>query len=362
VYRPQAVPKVLQRKTIAAAHKGHTHPVAPPVYRPSAKKIVQPMIATDKRLPGTPFAPHANQGTMQGRRGALQAGNSKLRGTKDPRAGTVQMYTEVKVPYDKNGPSKDAHTMRMDNNVPPGRNIATFSFKARPGKMGVEVRESITASSTGFYDPTSNLSHSERQIIGEITPIEPFSSKLYKDEVVDWVYTERRPCPMCRPQLKGIEDGQKLVGWDDANAQYKYGNRQDNLVDLTVYFSFEKEGAKRELKTAMQQAGKAEDQINEAEEDVETGESQVRPGNWATDLRSSHIFAFSDRLQEHMEDVYVSSGSPEEYDTTVYDSYPGLAMEMAQQLVPQFRIGKNRVDYEDEIKSVTNQYSGNFFG
>lgn len=60
VYRPQPVPRVLQRKTIRGQqpHAGQRprQPVAPPVYRPVAKKIVQPkMVATQTHKP--PKAP-----------------------------------------------------------------------------------------------------------------------------------------------------------------------------------------------------------------------------------------------------------------------------------------------------------------
>lgn len=51
VYRPQNVPKVLQKKPVAIASPAFSGPqrqmpVAPPVYRPAPKKIVQPKAAT----------------------------------------------------------------------------------------------------------------------------------------------------------------------------------------------------------------------------------------------------------------------------------------------------------------------------
>src|SRR6476646_8947707 len=52
VYRPQPLPKVLQTKTTVprpSPHKAPDNvartPVAPPVYRPETKKIVQPKVA-----------------------------------------------------------------------------------------------------------------------------------------------------------------------------------------------------------------------------------------------------------------------------------------------------------------------------
>jgi len=53
VYRPQRVPKVLQAKISLSqnsqADKERRHPLAPPVYRPEAKKIVQPKIISQVR-------------------------------------------------------------------------------------------------------------------------------------------------------------------------------------------------------------------------------------------------------------------------------------------------------------------------
>jgi hypothetical protein len=51
VYRPQSVPKVLQKKPVAALPRASSGPqrqtpAAPPVYRPAPKKIVQPKVPT----------------------------------------------------------------------------------------------------------------------------------------------------------------------------------------------------------------------------------------------------------------------------------------------------------------------------
>jgi hypothetical protein len=67
VYRPQAVPRVLQTKSSSgqSAHAGQAprQPVAPPVYRPEAKKIVQPRAISQRR--DAPAAPPA--GVAQGK-------------------------------------------------------------------------------------------------------------------------------------------------------------------------------------------------------------------------------------------------------------------------------------------------------
>lgn len=217
VYRPQAVPKVLQRKTVAPKHQGHTHPVAPSVYRPIAKKIVQPKVA-------------------------------------NPHAATMQMYREIPVLYAFAGASKAAYKKRMDEDISPGRNIATFVFQTRPGKAGI-ARAPMTEPSRGFYNPESNSSHSEKQITNELGVATPFTSPLFKDEVIDWIYTERRPCHRCRPMLQGIEQTQKLRGWDDLELPYRV--REDDSVNITVFYSFEAQEAKRELRAAMREAKKA---------------------------------------------------------------------------------------------------------
>lgn len=59
VYRPQPIPRVLQRKTA---------PVAPPVYRPEHKKIVQPKAVAPQRKPPTAppvYRPQAKQVTTR---------------------------------------------------------------------------------------------------------------------------------------------------------------------------------------------------------------------------------------------------------------------------------------------------------
>jgi hypothetical protein len=57
VYRPQPLPKVLQTKTVShpSPNTAKRTPIAPPVYRPESKKIVQPKIAGVTSL--TPKAP-----------------------------------------------------------------------------------------------------------------------------------------------------------------------------------------------------------------------------------------------------------------------------------------------------------------
>jgi hypothetical protein len=62
VYRPQPLPKVLQTKSIARPSNGFPHketvartPIAPPVYRPENKKIVQPkIVGATSRPPQAP--------------------------------------------------------------------------------------------------------------------------------------------------------------------------------------------------------------------------------------------------------------------------------------------------------------------
>jgi hypothetical protein len=339
VYRPQAVPKVLQRKTVTARHQGHTHPVAPPVYRPVTKKIVQPKMANTQRPPMPRSAPRAPHSTS----------------AKQSHAGTVQMYREVKVPYNGQDPSRDAFRLRLEQRIPPGRNIATFAFRARPGKAGTD-RPRITRPSTGFYEAGNNQSHSEMQIIQEITPIDEFKSPLFKEDVVHWIYTERRPCPLCRPQLEKIERSQKLRGWD-GGGDSKYAPREDNLLDLTVYFSFEKEDAKHKLKQAMLQSEIAPEQLDEEEPDVETGERAVATGrgNWGTDLYFNYLFAYRDKVQEVMEFDYERMLGPGEYDTRLYDSFPAMALKVARDLVPRFEVGLNREQYEQLLVEATSR-------
>lgn len=60
-YRPQPVPKVLQTKTVGGqpprAVQPPRRPVAPPVYRPESKKIVQPKLAAAASTRQLPHAP-----------------------------------------------------------------------------------------------------------------------------------------------------------------------------------------------------------------------------------------------------------------------------------------------------------------
>ena len=60
-YRPQPMPKVLQKKTagVQPSQPGQPRrqPVAPPVYRPEQKKIMQPQVAATAQSRMTPTAP-----------------------------------------------------------------------------------------------------------------------------------------------------------------------------------------------------------------------------------------------------------------------------------------------------------------
>ena len=183
----------------------------------------------------------------------------------------VQRLTEEKLLEQDYGQwqSREALDVRLKQNIHPQQNIATFHFTTRPDASDmqddVKDRGTKTVPSTGVghyvtvregLDPTGkavkdtkkiNTSHSEHQVIVE--NLAKMEDGFPTEKVVDWVYTERPPCPDvwwgnkriekgCRTELQQVENLQKQRRWDkDKGGSLPYASRDD--LEIQVYYTFE---------------------------------------------------------------------------------------------------------------------------
>jgi len=201
--------------------------------------------------------------------------------------GPVQMLQEIRLPEKDYGLgwSREAMKKRVQDNIPPQLNIATFHFVPRPplDRVGEPVGErfTITKSSTGIgtyltvregtQERTEarrkiNASHSEHLIRKAVVPEALIPQELIQEEegeveqlhehqgfpeqnIIDWVYTERPACPDvwygpnriargCKTELETLERIQKTRIWDVGPlGPEPYGPR-DNL-GITVFSTFD---------------------------------------------------------------------------------------------------------------------------
>jgi hypothetical protein len=309
--------------------------------------------------------------------------------------GPIQMLREIELPEKDYGlgPSREAMEKRVADNINPKQNIATFHFVPRPplagGGEAAGEGFQITRPSTGIgmYVTVSertqaerkiNLSHSEHQIIsGELEEMRK-AENFPKQNVIDWVYTERPACPDvwyghkfiangCRTELKKIEELQKYRVWDvGPRGSEPYGLRDD--LEITVFSTFESSSEIRKATifapirseiyrtlvinlTALigDEAAKeladrlpswSDYDLNLSRADQEGFRRQLlnvsgtifRWMQMALNLRQTRYANLVQSLTDLYQDHYATTGSEEEYDTSAFDSIEDDARELANTL------------------------------
>lgn len=244
-----------ERRSAATARDGTQLIQASAAVMPDARAVALAQLRHQER------ASNSSQTAQLKERAAMIS--SRSAGASVPRDVPVQRLSYEELPAAEYGlgQSAAAYRHRIEKNLHPALNIATFNFVPRPrlADGGQESAPSFgkTEASTGIGDyvvasqktqaeKKINTSHSEHQFISNgLHPMmesEDWPSKY----VIDWVYTERPAChdvwygqkfiaKGCNTELQEVEDLQKQRRWDGTKI-FPFATRDD--LNIRVYSSF----------------------------------------------------------------------------------------------------------------------------
>jgi hypothetical protein len=188
VYRPQPVPRVLQRKAVSGQQQPRAvqprQPVAPPIFRPAAKKIVQPKLATT-RAPKLPVAPPVYR---------PQPTPAVLQKKDFPSVVSALGHQQRTMPHNRPAPAHQSSTV-----APPRMGSARTSFAAGIAAAGGPLKKAdasrMGARAGSFLGPAqAKMGNSKQASAGVKKSSSPF---LHTSDRPSYPYAPARSIQRC---------------------------------------------------------------------------------------------------------------------------------------------------------------------